>query len=234
MCLRSDDPWLKEVTRKYSGPWIPETHDYGGRPITGYWAGIETAATRFVIHYDGDMFLYQEPGFDWAAHAIPFLKSQELALSASPRLTPPFAVADSGYGDYASTEEGMWMYPVPGGWKQYFFSTRAFVVDREKLERYLPLGRGPILREQMLVKDAAPRVPAVGGENVVDDDREGRRLSADALHRKGVDPAPELETGRVRCHWCPAIIDCVTANRVPEAQLGRPDLDLEAWTAFVK
>ena len=44
------------------------------------------------------------------------------------------------------------MYPVPGGWKQSYFSTRAFVVDREKLERYLPLGRGAILREQMLVK----------------------------------------------------------------------------------
>src|SRR5437879_2502445 len=75
--LRPDDPWLADVTRKYSGRWIPETHDYGGRPITGYWAGIEAAGTRYVIHYDGDMFLHQEPGFDWALHAIPFLERQE-------------------------------------------------------------------------------------------------------------------------------------------------------------
>jgi hypothetical protein len=101
LVLKQDDPWLKDVTRKYSGPWLPETHDYGGRPITGYWAGIEAAANRYVIHYDGDMFLYQEPGFDWAAHAIPFLEKHELAISATPRLTPPFA-SKIAYGDYPS------------------------------------------------------------------------------------------------------------------------------------
>ena len=231
-CLRQDDPWLKEVTRKYSGPWIPETHDYGGRPIAGYWAGIETASTRFVIHYDGDMFLYQAPGFDWAAHAIPFLKSQDLALSASPRLTPPFA-ARTGLGDYASAEEGMWMYPVPGGWKQYYFSTRAFVVDREKLERHLPLGRGAILREQMLVKYLRRGFPrsaekmwwtttgAAGAYRLM--------LSTEqawVLHPNWKPP----EFASV----VPSIVDCVNANRVPDAQLGHPDLDWEAWQAFVR
>src|SRR5216117_68878 len=49
------------VTRKYSGRWITESHDHGGRPITGYWAGVEAAKTRYVIHYDGDMFLHQDP-----------------------------------------------------------------------------------------------------------------------------------------------------------------------------
>jgi hypothetical protein len=32
----------------------------------------------------------------------------------------------------------------------------------------------------------------------------------------------------------PAIIECVNANRVPDAQLGHPELEFEAWSAFVK
>lgn len=232
LCLRQDDPWLKGVTRKYSGPWIPETHDYGGRPITGYWAGIETASTRFVIHYDGDMFLYQAPGFDWAAHAIPFLKSQDLALSASPRLTPPYA-SRIPYGDYASTEEGMWIYPVAGGWKQYYFSTRAFLVDREKLERYLPLGRGAILREQLLVKALRRGFPRSAEKMwwTTTGKAGAYRLILSTEQAWVLHPnwkPPEFAA------LVPGIVDCVAANRVPDAQLGHADLDLDAWAAFVK
>jgi len=231
LCLRSEDPWLKDVTRKYSGRWLPETHDYGGRPITGYWAGIEAARTRFVVHYDGDMFLYQEPGFDWAAHAIQFLAKQEFALSASPRLTPPYA-SRIPYGDYASIHEGMWMCPAEGGWKQYYFSTRAFVVDREKLERYLPLGRGAILREQLAVKALRRGFPR-SAEKMwwSTTGKEGAYrliLSTDkawVLHPSWKPPEyPAL---------VPAIIACVAANRVPDAQLGQSELDVEAWQAFV-
>src|SRR5207247_9640720 len=67
LCLRADDPWLKTVTRKYSGAWLPETHDYGGRPTTGSWGGIGAAPTRPGVPYHGDMFLPPEPRFAWAA-----------------------------------------------------------------------------------------------------------------------------------------------------------------------
>jgi hypothetical protein len=230
LCLRSDDPWLKQVTRKYSGPWIPETHDYGGRPITGYWAGIEAARTRYVIHYDGDMFLYQAPGFDWALHAIPFLAKQERALSASPRLTPPYA-SRIPWGDYATTHEGMPLFPVEGGWKQHYFSTRVFLIDRQKLERYLPVGRGPILLEQLAVKALRRGFPrsaekmlwtTVGREG-------GYRLILSTEHAWVLHPNwkppeyPEL---------VPSILECVAANRVPDAQLGKSELQLDAWKAF--
>ncbi|MGZ5689636.1 MAG: hypothetical protein ACXWIQ_18080 [Caldimonas sp.] len=227
VCLRQDDPWLKEVTRKYSGRWLPETHDFGGRPITGYWAGIEAARTRFVVHYDGDMFLYQAPGFDWAAHAIPLLAKQDLALSASPRLTPPFA-SRTGYGDYASAHEGVWMYPVEGGWKQYFFSTRAFLVDREKLERYLPLGRGAILREQLLVKALRRGFPR-SAEKMwwsTAGNAGAYRLILSTEQAWVLHPnwkPPEFAA------LVPAIIESVAANRVPDAQLGRTELDFKAW-----
>jgi hypothetical protein len=231
LVLRSDDPWLADVTRKYSGRWIPETHDYGGRPITGYWAGIETARTRYVIHYDGDMFLHQDPGFDWAVHALPFMDNQEHALSATPRITPPYAHRIP-YGDSVSTREKMGVLPVEGGWRQSFFSTRAFVVDREKLERYLPLGRGRILLEQMAVKHLRRGFPrsaekmwfiTIGREG-------GYRLVLSTEKAWLLHPIWKPDD---YADWVPPIIDAIVHNRVPHEQLGHPDLQLKAWQQFL-
>ena len=196
LCLRSDDPWLKEVTRKYSGRWLPETHDYGGRPITGYWAGLEAARTRYVVHYDGDMFLYQAPGFDWAAHAIRFMATQELALSACPRLAPPFA-AHTGYGDYGSTDEGMWMYPVEGGWKQVLFLDPGLCRRPGKAGALSAAGARRDSARADAGEGAAPRLSALGRADVVADRRERRRLSPDPGHRPGLGPAPELEAAGI-------------------------------------
>jgi hypothetical protein len=230
--LTPGDPWLAEVTRKYSGRWIHETHDYGGRPITGYWAGVEAARTRFVIHYDGDMFLYQEPGFDWAASAIPFLDRQPNAVSASPRLTAPYA-ARIPYGDSASSHEGVPLAPTEGGWKQFFFSTRVFLIDRQKFERYLPLGRGRALLEQLAVKTLRRGFPrsaekmfwtTVGGAG-------GYRLILSTEKAWVLHPGwkPDGYADAV-----PSILASVARNRVPDEQLGKTEVQLDAWRAFVQ
>lgn len=231
LCLKPGDPWLSQVTRKYSGPWITETHDYGGRPITGYWAGIEAAETRYVIHYDGDMFLYQESGFDWAAYAVPLLARQERAVSASPRLTAPYA-SKIPWGDYSSTNEGMPLFPVEGGWKQYFFSTRVFLLDRHKLDTYLPLGRGRALAEQLIVKTLRRGFP-----------RSAEKMFWTTVGRGGgyrlilsTERAWVLHPNWKPPHYpslAPLILECVAANRVPSAQLGKSEIQLDAWQAFL-
>jgi hypothetical protein len=33
--------------------------------------------------------------------------------------------------------------------------------------------------------------------------------------------------------WVPAIMDCVVANRVPDEQLGHPELQLKVWQQFL-
>jgi hypothetical protein len=229
--LRSGDPWLEEVSRKYSGRWLPESHDYGGRPITGYWAGIEAAKTRYVVHYDGDMFLHQEPGFDWAVHAIPFMDRQERAVTATPRLTPPYA-ARIPYGDYGSAHEVMAMLPVEGGWRQSFFSTRAFVVDREKLERYLPLARGRMLVEQLAVKTLRRGFPRSAEKMLwMTAGREGGyRLILSTEKAWLLHPIWKPEDYHT---WVPSIIESVERNHVPDAQLGKTELQLQAWQAFL-
>jgi hypothetical protein len=230
--LEPGDPWLGEVTRKYSGRWIPETHDYGGRPITGYWAGVEAANTRYVIHYDGDMFLHQETGFDWAAYAIPLLEKQPDAVSASPRLTAPYA-SKIPYGDAPSSHEGVPVAPVEGGWKQFFFSTRVFLLDRQKFERYLPLGRGRALAEQLLVKAARRGFPrsaekmywlTVGGAG-------GYRLVLSTERAWVLHPPwkPPFYSDLV-----PSIVAAVAEGRIPEAQLGKTEIQLEAWQSFLQ
>jgi hypothetical protein len=231
LCLRSDDPWLRGVTRKYTGPWPPETHDYGGKPITGFWAGIEAAHTRYVLHYDGDIFLHQEPGFDWAVHAIPFMEKQDHALSAAPRPTPPYATSIP-YGDYSCIHEGMPIFPVEGGWKHYFFSTRAFLVDRRKLERYLPFCRGRMLLEHIAIKALRRGFPR-SAEKMV-----WATVSAEGGYRLilSTERAWMLHPSYKPPHYAalaPAILEHIVNNRVPTAQLGNAEIALEAWQAFI-
>ena len=231
LCLRSDDPWLKDVTRKYSGPWLPETHDYGGRPITGYWAGIEAAANRYVIHYDGDMFLYQEPDFDWALHAIPFLEKQERAISATPRPTPPYASRIARRLCVGARGDGR----AAGGRRleaALFFDSR--VRRRSAETRTVPaaLPRPDPLVEQMAVKTL----------------RRGFPRSAEKMwwRTMGLEGAHRLILSTEKAWllhpiwkpddfhtWVPAIQESVASNRIPDAQLGKTELQLKEWQAFL-
>jgi hypothetical protein len=122
--------------------------------------------------------------------------------------------------------------PVEGGWRQPFFSTRAFVVDRQKLEKYLPLCRGRILFEQMAVKTL----------------RRGFPRSAEKMwwRTMGLEGAHRLILSTEKAWllhpiwkpeefpaWVPAIQESIAGNRVPDGQLGKPELQFKVWQAFL-
>lgn len=126
----------------------------------------------------------------------------------------------------------MAMLPVEGGWRQSFFSTRAFVVDREKLERYLPLGRGRILLEQMVVKTLRRGYPRSAEKMLwMTAGREGGyRLILSSEEAWLLHPIWKPEDYPA---WVPAIIDCVEHDRVPDEQLGTAELQLKPWQVFL-
>src|SRR6185503_5579379 len=116
--------------------------------------------------------------------------------------------------------------PVEGGWKQHFFSTRVFLIDRRKLEAYLPLGRGRVLFEQMAVKTLRRGFPRSAEKMywTTVNARGGYRLMlsterAWVLHPNWKPPA--------YADLVPAILECVANNRVPDAQLGKSELQFD-------
>jgi hypothetical protein len=229
--LEPGDARFPALARKYARPWMTETHDYGGCAYMGYWAALELPRTRFVVHYDADMLLHQDPGFSWTDEARSLWAGQPRAIFAIPRISPP-GFAASPEADGPSCHEGRPTERVPGGWLSDWFSTRCFFVDRARLDPLLPLVRGWGVAEfglRRLIDRGYPPGPeallfrSLGG-------RGWRTLNlaserAWLLHPTGKD----AEFHRL----LPGMLAAVAAGRVPAAQRGHADLRIPEWSEFL-
>ncbi|MBI1289901.1 hypothetical protein GC173_01475 [bacterium] len=231
--IEPGDPLIARLNRRFLGIDIRRTHDFMGCALTAYFAAFELPTTRFVLHYDADMILHQEHGFDWAAAAIPRMVTQPTTLAAVPRLTPPFHAPGSSQ-DQPERNSGVMQARVQGGWLDDWFSTRCLLVDREMLARHLPLpcgfqrlavytarwitGRGwPPSPELLLHQNAG-----AGGARrfILDDPR------AWLLHPNRKDAIfLELLDG---------IMAAASRGAFPAEQGGWQDLRLDAWGEFLR
>jgi hypothetical protein len=219
------------LSRKYLGNWVNETHDYGGCALMSYLAGFEAVTTRYLIHYDADMLLYQVPNYDWSVEAKYLIDKHPQAVAASPRISPPFS-KEKNLPDAPSTYEGRPLVTVEGGWRNDWFSTRCFLIDREKLNSYLPLIQGRLLLETLATKylnRGYPRSPEImlfkrlgaGG---------GWRLNLKSEQAWLLHPATKPPR---YIELLPQIQELVSNNQVPIEQKGQADINLSAWEQFI-
>lgn len=229
--LHPHDPLLSVLSQKYLRNIVRETHDYGGCALMSYLAALEVPTTRYVLHYDADMLLYQAPGYDWSVEARYLIDRQPQAVAASPRISPPFN-QDDRVPDAPSLHEGRPLIPVEGGWRNDWFSTRCFLFDRHKLSEYLPLLQGRTLLETLIVKylnRGYPRSPEImlfqqvgrsGGWRI--------NLKSDRawLLHPATKPPRYIEL-------LPQIQYEIQQHRIPERQRGYADIILSAWEEFL-
>ncbi len=229
--LRPGNSLQPILSRKYLGNLVKETHDYGGCALMSYLAAFEVTTTRYLIHYDADMLLYQAPDYDWSTEARKFMDKDSKAVAASPRISPPFS-KEKNLPDAPSVHEGRPFIPVEGGWRNDWFSNRCYVIDKDKLFSYLPLIQGSLLLETLLVKylnRGYPRSPEimlfkrVGGAG-------GWRLNLKSekawLLHPATKPSDYIEL-------LPKIQKAVLQGRVPVEQRGYADINLSAWKDFL-
>jgi hypothetical protein len=228
--LEPDDTRFAGLARRYVRPWMTETHDYGGCAFMAYWAVLSLPRTRFVLHYDADILVHQDPGYSWVDGALALWPEQTKAVAAVPRISPPgFAVTPAEDGP--SCHEGRPRVNVPGGWMNDWFSTRCFLVDRGRLEPLLPLVgacRAAEYRLRRLVSRGYPPAP----EQVLCRSlgTRGWRCLNLASHRAWLLHPARKDSAYYRL--LPQLIDSVAAGLVPDAQKGYADLRLDAWSAF--
>jgi hypothetical protein len=224
-----DDRFLR-LAAHYCRPWMKQTHDSGGCGYMAYWAAIDLPSTRFVLHYDADMLVHQDPGFSWVDEALAYWPLYAQLISAVPRMSPPgFTTIPADDGP--SCHEGRPREAVRGGWLNDWFSTRCFLLDRTRLAPLLPL-ISPLWSIEFRLR---------------------------RLLDRGYPPPPELVLFRSlgnrgwrclnlasECAWLlhparkdqeylrllPGILASVAAGRIPAAQRGFIDLQLDAWSAF--
>lgn len=221
--LRPGDALFPVLSRTYLRSWITETHDYGGCALMSYLAAFELCRTRWLLHYDADMLLYQAPGYDWAAPARAVLAARPALVAATPRTCPP--PENDGL---PSLDEGLPHEQIAEGWTAAWFSTRCGLFDRNRLRSYLPLVSGRLWWDSLLRKLTGrgyPRSPEVLlGHRL---GRAGaRRLCLRSREAWLIHPA---DKGPEFLSLLPQILASVRAGSAPAGQHGRNDLQLSAW-----
>jgi hypothetical protein len=229
--LTPGDSRFGGFARRYTRPWMTETHDYGGCAYMGYWAALDLPRTRYVLHYDADMLLHQDPGFSWVDEALAHWAETPQALAAIPRISPP-GFALSPESDGPSSHEGRPGLRTPAGWLSDWFSTRCFLFDCERLAPLLPLVRGRralAFRLRRMIDRGYPPGPehllfgSLGG-------RGWRCLNLASTQAYLLHPTrKDAEYYRL----LPGILAATAEGRCPLDQRGRADLCLEAWAHYL-
>ncbi len=228
--LKTDDPLIPRLAKKYLRGIVSVTHSAGGTANMSYWAGLELVRTKYILHYDGDILLYQKEGYFWIEEALTYFQENKNIVSATPRLCPPVDDVDF---DLPSLHEGRENISTPFYWLNDFLSTRHFLMDKERLKNYFPLLRGKLLLEIILRKygrRAFPRDPEIVLFRAISS-RGGKRLilkSPNAWLTHPVDKPAEFSD------YLPSLMEAVDKGKCPEEQKGYENIRMDAWIKFLK
>jgi len=133
---------VRTLNRKYTGHDTAWTHDHLGHAFTAYFAAWDLPKTRYVLHCDADVFLYDGTRNAWIADAVNFLEEHEDVVSVCPRIAPP--ADEAGVMVHVGARDSGWLptwslQKQEGGWSSNWLSTRMHFIDRERLAALLPL-----------------------------------------------------------------------------------------------
>ena len=226
------------IYRKHFGAPISSTHNYKGYPILGSIFSIEEVQGDYMLHFDSDMLMHQEPGYNWITEGIKLLKTHPEVMAVRPLTGPP-------------THDGSLHQSVPydrdpdGFYRFKFFSSRAFLIDRKRFDSLLPLPvmwrsyKNTILNR--LPTSIKTALNCWTGKGLLDswELMVSRRLEETSLVRSVLD-SPKAWTvhpkdrGPEFIEALPKIIETIEAGLYPPQQIGYYDLIFKDWLEMLR
>ena len=227
----------QRLYQKHFHRQIRSTHNYKGYPIFGTIFSLEEISGDYLLHFDSDMLLHQTASYSWIEAGIELLKSCPEIMAVRPLAGPPF----EGIREDQTQPDGR---DQLGFYWFKFFSSRAYLIDRQRFDQLLPL---PVLwrsfREKwkwlnFIPNDLKTWLNGSLGRGQLDsweimvsrklDQTELIRATMDhpqawTLHPK--DRSPEF------IQALPAIIEKIENGWYPAEQAGYYDLQLKYWLA---
>jgi len=213
----------RRVYSKHLGRDYWETHDFRGTQVLGTMQQIEDAQGDYFLHFDSDILLYQETGYNWIAEGIRLLSNVPEVMVALPLAGPPRKdrTLHQPFAQYMHDPRGFY------GFK--FITSRRFLINRAKFNALLPFEPLFRSRRRRWLSTFTRRSALLNWEQM-----------ATARMEKSPYLRADLDSGRA---WTlhapdhgsefrrrlPAIIEDVERGHFPETQAGNYDLDLPAW-----
>lgn len=227
--LEPGSRFINELAAKYLHRHFPRTHDHRGIANIPYWAGIEVAKTRYVVHYDGDMLIWQQAGYEWTHEAIERLQHLPHVVAAIPRNAPP----SPQHPDLPTLHQGRPFTSHEGYWLNDWFGTRAFLIDKQRLDPYLPLLTGKYYVESLLRKILNRHYPLAAEQAMFRKigKHGGARMILKTTNAFTLHP-PEKGDRYIRL--LPNMLEFIRQGIVPPEQQGWEEVNLDAWESMIE
>jgi hypothetical protein len=232
------ETYQRQVYRKHFGTdRIRQTHNYKGYPILGTIFSLEAVPGDYVLHFDSDMMLHQQPDYNWIEAAIALHQDHPEVVFTRPLAGPP-------------TEDGQLLqeresYGQSDGFHHFkTFGSRAYLINRQRFDQLLPL---PILWRSYKNKafNALPtslktQINYATGKGKLDswEIMVTQQLQRADWLRANLDSpkAWTLHPNERRPEFLqalPALIAKVETGWYPPEQAGHYDLKLEPWLQYL-
>ncbi|MEE3369308.1 MAG: hypothetical protein VX346_08185, partial [Planctomycetota bacterium] len=121
------------VSRYFDRPQIRRPRDHRNIPLFGWISGIEACRSRYLLHFDCDILLHQQPGYSWIDEGIALLRKRDDIMSVAPHPGPP-------------TPDGILHQRPSAKWKRdagflafKTWTTRRYLIDTERFQEFLPV-----------------------------------------------------------------------------------------------
>ena len=130
--INYDPAYRKKLYQKHFGFPLRQTHNYKGYPILGTIFTIEECQSDYMLHFDSDMLMYQNPDYNWIAEAIELMEKHPQLMSLRPLTGPPTQDGQLYQTkEYQKNEDDFYQFK--------FFSSRAYLIKRQTFEQLIPL-----------------------------------------------------------------------------------------------
>ena len=130
--INYDSSYQDRLYRQHFGSPLRPTHNYKGYPILGSIFTIEECRSDYLVHFDSDMMLHQQPDSSWIESGIEIMQQYSNLMSVRPLSGPP-------------TEDGTLYQSTayqqhPAGFYQFkFFGSRVYLINCRRFGQLLPL-----------------------------------------------------------------------------------------------
>ncbi len=242
---------IKTIYEKYFGPqqapqMLNHTHNWKGSTVYASLYCIEAAASNYYLHFDADMLLHQDPGYDWITEGIKVMDTVPTIATIRPFCGPPDPEGKVIHFPKFYQDGGEFY-----GYKS--FSMRAYLVEKKRFAQLSPIPlswKFPPLWSRHLPKLFQPLAGKIEGklrntksvvQGAIDslEPMTGKRLSetdfvrANLSSKKAwtIHPAKHNATF---INILPQLIDFIEKGEYPLKQVGYYDLVLEAWEEFLE